>query len=192
MSTRTRPWPPGMPCWADLTVPDLAAATAFYSAVLGWSFDEPSAEFGGYVIAQAGGGAAAGVGPQQQPGVPPAWTLYLASDDVDATAAAVTSHGGTLLLPPGDVGGLGRLCVAADPTGAVFGVWQHGTHIGAGVVNEPGALSWDDLRTTDPSAAIAFYSAVFGWTTDPWRRPARTTRCSTRRATRPRWAGSAA
>ncbi|MGY1809794.1 VOC family protein [Blastococcus sp. SYSU D00669] len=167
MSTRTSPWPAGMPCWADLTVPDVPAATAFYGAVLGWSFDEPSAEFGGYVIGQVGGAAAAGVGPQQQPGVPPAWTLYLASDDVDATAAAITAAGGTLLLPPGDVGPLGRLCVAADPSGAVFGVWEHGTHIGAGVVNEPGALSWDDLRSTDPTAATAFYATVFGWTTQP-------------------------
>jgi predicted enzyme related to lactoylglutathione lyase len=59
------------------------------------------------------------------------------------------------------------MLVAADPAGAVFGVWQHGVHIGAGVVNEPGGLAWEDLRSTDPAAATAFYGSVFGWRTTP-------------------------
>ena len=167
MSIRTSPWPAGVPCWADLTVPDVAAARGFYGAVLGWTFQDSGDEYGGYVIGQARGAAAAGIGPQQQEGVPAAWTLYLASDDVDKTAAAVAEHGGTLLLPPGDVGPLGRMCIAADPSGAVFGVWQAGTHIGASLVNEPGGLCWDDLRSTDPDAARAMYVAVFGYTTAP-------------------------
>src|SRR6478735_4391347 len=48
MSIRTKPWPNGVPCWADLTVPDVAAAQAFYGAVLGWEFAPPNEEFGGY------------------------------------------------------------------------------------------------------------------------------------------------
>jgi predicted enzyme related to lactoylglutathione lyase len=144
-------------------VPDVAAARAFYEAVLGWRFADSGAEYGGYVIAQVGDAAAAGIGPLPQEDAPAAWTLYLASDDVEATAAAVAARGGTVLLPPGDVGPMGRLAIAADPTGAVFGIWQHGVHIGAGVVNEPGGLSWEDLRTTDPAAAQAFYADVFGW-----------------------------
>jgi predicted enzyme related to lactoylglutathione lyase len=163
MSIRSTPWPAGVPCWADLTVPDVAAARAFYGPVLGWRFAYSGEEYGGYVIAQVGDAAAAGIGPLQQDGAPAAWTLYLASDDVDATAAAVTAAGGALLLPPGDVGPMGRLAIAADPAGAVFGIWQHGVHIGAGVVNEPGGLSWEDLRSTDPASAQAFYAGVFGW-----------------------------
>ena len=31
------------------------------------------------------------------------------------------------------------------------------------MVNEPGALTWADLATTDAQAAQAFYSAVLGW-----------------------------
>ena len=30
-----------------------------------------------------------------------------------------------------------------------------------------GAPSWADLSTTDETGAIAFYSAIFGWTDDP-------------------------
>ncbi len=167
MTTRTSPWPAGTPCWTDLTVPDVAAAQAFYAAVLGWEFAETGAEFGGYVIAHVRDVPTAGIGPQQ-PGVPPAWTLYLASDDADATAAAVAEHGGTVVLEPGDVGPLGRMLLAADPTGAVFGVWQAGSHIGAGLVNEPGGLTWEDLRSTDPDVARPFYSGVFGYHHDPF------------------------
>jgi predicted enzyme related to lactoylglutathione lyase len=167
MSIRTSPWPTGIPCWADLTVPDVAAARRFYSAVLGWVFQDTGEEYGGYVIAQVHGTAAAGVGPLPQPGMPSAWTLYFATDDVEKTAAAVTEHGGTVLLAPGDVGPLGRMCIAADPTGAAFGVWQAGTHIGAGVVNEPGGMTWEDLRSTDPARAQAFYTALFGYRVDP-------------------------
>lgn len=168
MSIRTSPWPAGVPCWADLSVPDLDAAKAFYADVLGWSFTDSGDEYGGYAIAQVQGEAAAGIGPQQQPGRPAAWTLYLASDDVDATAAAITEAGGAVLLPPGDVGPLGRLCIAADPSGAVFGVWQAGEHIGAAITGEPGGLVWEDLRSSAPDAARAFYRAAFGLRTEPF------------------------
>ena len=166
MSRHTEPWPAGTPCWADLSVPDVAAASRFYSEVLGWSVVDPGPEYGGYVIAQVDGDAAAGIGPQSDPG-PVAWTLYFASEDADATAAAVTEAGGTVLLPAGDVGPLGRMFLAADPTGAVFGVWQAGVHIGAGVVNEPGGIAWEDLRTSEPDAAREFYSQVFDFAHSP-------------------------
>ena len=166
MSIRTSRWPAGVPCWADLTAPDVEAAKAFYADVLGWSFAATEEEYGGYAIAQVGDAPAAGIGPQQE-GAPPAWTVYLASDDADATAAAVTEAGGTVILPPGDVGPLGRMFIGLDPTGAAFGVWQAGTHIGASVVNEPGGITWEDLRTPDADTARTFYSKVFGFHYDP-------------------------
>jgi hypothetical protein len=59
------------------------------------------------------------------------------------------------------------MIAASDPSGAVFGVWQAGEHIGAGIVNEPGGLTWEDLRSTDPAAAKTFYASVFGYEFDP-------------------------
>lgn len=165
MSIRTSPWPAGVPCWTDLVTPDVEAAQRFYAAVMGWDFAGTGEEYGGYVIAQVRGAAAAGIGPVPEGGQP-AWTLYLASDDADATATAVRDHGGTMLVAPGDVGPLGRMFLAADPTGAVFGVWQAGSHIGASLVNEPGGLSWEDLRSPDPDKAREFYVEVFGYRTD--------------------------
>jgi predicted enzyme related to lactoylglutathione lyase len=168
VTTRTTPWPAGVPCWTDLSTPDLDAAQAFYGAVLGWDFERPAgAEYGGYVIAQVRGSAAAGLGPIQSPGMPAAWTLYIASDDVERTASAIAEHGGTIVLPPGQVGPMGSLLVGLDPTGAPFGVWQAGEHIGAGIANEPGGLIWEDLRSPDPDRAASFYAGVFGWETQP-------------------------
>lgn len=166
MTKRTSPWPAGVPCWADLMVPDVAVAARFYETVLGWTVPEPDEQYGGYVVAHVDGAAAAGIGPEQ-PGARTAWTLYVATDDADASMAAVAEAGGTVLLPPGDVGPLGRMGIAVDPSGAVFGLWQAGTMIGAAHVNAPGGLTWEDLRSTDPHAAMAFYSAVFGYRTDP-------------------------
>jgi predicted enzyme related to lactoylglutathione lyase len=166
MSIRTSRWPDGVPCWADLGVPDVAAAKRFYTEVLGWSYRSTEIEFGDYTIAEVQGAAAAGIGPLPR-GAPATWTLFLAGDDVDKIATATPVHGGQVLLPPHDVGTLGRMFIAADPSGARFGVWQAGTHIGAAVVNEPGAITWEDLRSPEPDAARSFYCQIFGHHTEP-------------------------
>jgi predicted enzyme related to lactoylglutathione lyase len=54
------------------------------------------------------------------------------------------------------------MLVAADPTGAVLGVWEPGRHTGARLVNEPGAMIWNELATTNAARAREFYAAVFG------------------------------
>ncbi|WP_298806107.1 VOC family protein [uncultured Pseudokineococcus sp.] len=166
MTLRTEPRPAGTPCWIDVAVSDVRASSDFYAAVLGWDVAEPDEQHGGYVIASVDGAAAAGIGPKQDPDAPSAWTLHLATDDADATAAAAVEHGGVVLLPPGDVGPLGRLAVLADPTGATVGLWQAGTHIGCGVVDAPGGLVWEDLRSPAPDIARAFYAGVFGYSTE--------------------------
>ena len=103
MSIRDTTWPAGTPCWADLSVPDLPKAVEFYSAVLGWSLVDSGEEFGHYHIAQVKGHAAAGVGPVMAEGQPSFWTLYIASDDTDATAKLIADNGGTVIMPPMDV-----------------------------------------------------------------------------------------
>jgi predicted enzyme related to lactoylglutathione lyase len=167
MSTRTDPWPAGTPCWVDLSVPDVAAAVAFYADVIGWTFVDTGADYGGYHIAQVDGRAAAGVGPIMQEGQPAAWTVYLASDDVDATAKVIGEHGGSIFAGPMDIPDNGRMLIAADPTGGVFGVWQQTGMIGSMVVDEPGAFVWDDARLHDVEAGKRFYADVFGFTYAP-------------------------
>ena len=165
MSIRTSPWPNGVPCWADVSATDVRASSAFYRAVFGWEIPEPDEQWGGYVTAEARGAMAAGIGPVDEGGRP-SWTLYLAADDAQALGDRAGEHGGTALTPVIDVGPLGRMAILADPSGAPFGLWQAGTMIGAGLVNEPGGLVWEDLRSADPDAARSFHRALFGYEYD--------------------------
>jgi predicted enzyme related to lactoylglutathione lyase len=167
MSHHDTPWPAGTPCWVDIAVPDVAAATAFYGAVLGWSFVDHGEQFGHYHFAQAGGRAVAAIGPLAQRDRPSSWTVYLATDDADATAELITEHGGSLLLGPAGVAGNGRAAIALDPTGGAFGVWQPTGMIGFGITDEPGAVVWTDARLSDVGRGAEFFAAVFGHTVEP-------------------------
>ncbi len=163
MPIRSQPWPQGTPCWVDLAAADVAASTAFYGSVMGWSFVDSGEEYGHYTMCQVDGHDAAGIGAKQDPNQPTVWTVYFACDDVATTAAAVTAHGGTVLMDPFDVGDTGRMTVAMDPAGAAFGLWQARGTIGSEVYNEPGGLTWEDARLGDVAAGRDFYRAVFGY-----------------------------
>lgn len=165
MTTRDTAWPKGTPNWVDLSTPDPAAAQQFYSRLFGWKIVDTGEQFGHYGIAELDGKQVAGIG-GQQPGQeqPPAWTTYLATDDIAATAEAITANGGTVVAGPFPIEGSGQMAVAQDPAGAYFGVWQAEGMIGCARVNEPGTLIWNECMTRDAPAARAFYGAVFGHT----------------------------
>ena len=159
---RSTPWPAGAPAWLDVTTPDIPAAQRFYGGLLGWTFTEGDPQYGGYCLAEVDGAAAAGMAPAME-GMPPAWTLYFAVDDARSTAAAVRAAGGAVLFDVMDIGDSGTMFVGADPAGAAFGAWQAKDMTGCAVFNEPGGLSWEDLRSKDPDASKAFYAEVLGW-----------------------------
>lgn len=165
MTVREEPWPDGTPAWVDLMVADRHRARDFYGPLFGWEFDEGGPETGYYTMAHKNGQPVAGIGEpmEGQPGMPPAWTTYIAVDDVDASASKVKDAGGQLFLEPMDVMDFGRMAIAADPTGAVFGMWQSGSHTGANLVNEPDGLTWNEVLTRDYCVAQDFYAKVFGY-----------------------------
>ena len=152
----------GVPSWVDLGTADLAKAGAFYSALFGWTVQEGPPESGGYAIAELRGRPVAGLGPQQNPG-PPVWATYVNVDDAAAVVAKATGAGGMVIVPTMEVMDVGTMAFFADPVGAVIGVWEPKLHKGAGIVNEPGTLTWNELVTTDTDAAAKFYAEVFGW-----------------------------
>ncbi|GAB2689499.1 VOC family protein [Thalassiella azotivora] len=168
MSIRHESWPPGTPAWVDLMVPDLQRAREFYGELLGWEVPEGSPEFGNYTSALVGGEAVAGLGegPPGGEGPPSQWTTYLAVESVDDACAGLKVNGGQVLMEPMTVGDFGRMAVAVDPAGAVFGMWQSGTHTGANRVNEPGGVVWNEVLTGDDDRARRFYAEVFGWSYD--------------------------
>jgi hypothetical protein len=55
------------------------------------------------------------------------------------------------------------MAVAADPGGAVFGIWQGQAHTGVGLANEPGSLCWNENIGGAYDQNQAFYQAVFGY-----------------------------
>ena len=157
----------GTPCWVDVTSTDLDAALAFYEGLFGWESERTTQpEAGGYTMFSLRDKYVAAASPPQQEGIPSHWTTYLASDDVDDTAAKIREAGGTVFMDPFDVFDSGRMTVAQDPTGATFGVWQAKEHIGAQLANEPGTLIWNQCQTPDPVRAAEFYQAVFGYEVD--------------------------
>jgi predicted enzyme related to lactoylglutathione lyase len=153
----------GVPSWIDIGSPDPQGTAEFYGALFGWEAPEGPPENGGYRVAMVGDRAVAGIGPQQNPG-PPVWATYIAVENADEVVAKVLAAGGRVLAPAMDVLDVGRMAVCSDPQGAVFSLWQAGTHPGAQLVNEPGTWSWSELLTTDVEAAKSFYGEVFGWT----------------------------
>jgi|tagenome__1003787_1003787.scaffolds.fasta_scaffold20770740_2 predicted enzyme related to lactoylglutathione lyase len=156
----------GVPCWVDTTQPDPDGAAAFYGDLLGWEIENvmpPDAPVK-YLIARIGGGDVAAISSPVREAPPKAtWNTYVWVDDADATAAKVREAGGAVLNEPFDVMDFGRMGVFADPSGAVFCVWQPKEHRGAAVVNEPGSLNFNTLNTRDVEGASRFYGAVFGW-----------------------------
>jgi uncharacterized protein len=155
---------PGSPSWVDLASPDPADASRFYAGLFGWSIVEGPPEAGGYRMCEIDGKAVAGISMQMNPDMPPWWTTYISVANADETAAAITDDGGSVVMEPFDVLDVGRMAVAADPTGAMFSIWQPRLHIGAGIRNDANTLCWNELTTRDPQRSIEFYGAVFGWT----------------------------
>ncbi|MDQ0785456.1 VOC family protein [Streptomyces sp. B3I8] len=158
--------PEGTPIWADAMFSELEGAKSFYGDVLGWTFGEASSEYGNYTQAFADGKAAAAVVPPM-PGQEghSAWCLYLASSDAEATVGRIRDNGGEVLLEPMRVGDFGTMALAREPSGAVFGVWQGGTHEGFEASGVPGAYCWAEVFTREPEKSDAFFTAVFPYRT---------------------------
>jgi predicted enzyme related to lactoylglutathione lyase len=155
----------GTPSWADHSSSDPEAAASFYSGIFGWETENvmPPDAGGQYFMARVRGRDVAALSSQMSPG-PVVWTTYITVDDADATAAKVQDAGGRVLAEPFDVFDSGRMAILQDSQGAILSLWQPRAHIGAGLVNAPGALSWNDLVTPDVEASAAFYRDLFGWT----------------------------
>lgn len=164
-------YPAGVPCWIDIVQPDFDATMAFYGELFGWDFEvrTPPGVPSAYAYARKDGLVVGGVGgPPAGENEPSGWTTYIWVDSADETAAAVVAHGGKVLLAPTDIPRAGRVAQCADPSGAVFGLWQAAENRGAELVNAPGSWNFTDLTTPDVRAAEEFYGGVFGWERDPF------------------------
>jgi predicted enzyme related to lactoylglutathione lyase len=168
MGERTS-YKPGTFCWIDLSTTDQEAAKTFYQGLFGWDCEDlPVGDGVVYSMMRVDGHDVAAISPQpemmREAGAPPFWNSYVSVDDADAVAAKAKAGGATLMAEPFDVMSVGRMAVVQDPQGAAFMLWQPRESIGAGLVNAPGALTLNQLNTSDPEAAGRFYADLFGWT----------------------------
>ncbi|MFB7306597.1 VOC family protein [Streptomyces sp. NPDC056192] len=153
------------PCWVDVQLPDLEAGKRFYGELFGWTFraGEEVDRGGPCVDALSGGKLVAALAAKQDGRMPTAWGIYFATDDIAATVTRIRQAGGQVITEPVRVGGAGVLAQAADPGGAVFGVWQAGDRGGFQKQNEPGSFCWTEVYTRHKDRVDAFYEQVFGF-----------------------------
>jgi predicted enzyme related to lactoylglutathione lyase len=168
----------GSHVWYELMTPDSDGAAKFYGeAVPGWAIGEAIGGDQDYrMIGRSDGGFAGGVlkltSEMQSHGARPIWLGYIGVDDVDAIVAAITSRGGKLLMPAFDIP-QGRIAMVADPQGNPFYIMKPippaDKPDGQSDVFSPTEeqrIAWNELTTSDPAAARAFYGDLFGWTSD--------------------------
>ncbi|MET7860423.1 VOC family protein [Streptomyces sp. NPDC005318] len=161
---------PSTPCWVDVQLPDLEAGKRFYGELFGWTFRSgKDADTDGtyadapYADALSDGKLVAAFAAKRDGRMPTAWGIYFATDDIAATVDRIRRAGGQVITEPVRAGSAGVLAQAADPGGAVFGLWQAGVRGGFEKQNEPGSFCWTEVYTRRKDRVDAFYEDVFGF-----------------------------
>jgi uncharacterized protein len=155
--------------WYELMTTDPKAAETFYRGVIGWGAQDAGMPDMSYTLLTAGAIPVAGLMavPQRalDAGARPAWTGYVAVDDVDASAAQAKQDGAAIHVAPDDIPGVGRFAVISDPQGAAICLFKSTMEPGQPPApGTPGTVGWHELYTTDREAGFAFYAKLFGWT----------------------------
>ncbi|WP_086731122.1 VOC family protein [Streptomyces carpinensis] len=150
----------GVPCWVDAQLPDVEAGQRFYGELFGWTFEAKEA-YGGSVLARLDGEPVATLTPKTDGRMPTVWTVFFSTPDTGALGGRIRAAGGQTLGDARTVGHFGAAALAADPEGAVFGLWQPERHAGFGRRHEPGTFGWVQLYARDTEAANAFYGGLF-------------------------------
>ncbi|WP_031478740.1 VOC family protein [Streptomyces bicolor] len=149
----------GVPCWVDAQLPDVEAGKRFYGELFGWDFEEA---YDSTVWALKDGERVAALARKPDGRLPSVWTVYFATPDARALGQRIRAAGGQVVIPPVPVGaGLGSAALVTDPEGAVFALWQPGSHPGFGKRHEPGTFGWAELYARDTEIANAFYGGLF-------------------------------
>lgn len=155
--------------WYDYNANDVDKALAFYTEVVGWKAqpwdgadaDDPYTMFA--VGEKSIGGVVELADDAREMGAPPHWLAHITVDDLDVSRAKAEELGATVYTQE-EMPEVGRFAILADPTGAVFSMFQPSSDDGGGLSPDtPGAFSWHELYTEDLDGAWDFYTKVFGW-----------------------------
>ena len=159
--------------WYELMTSDVSAAQAFYGPLLGWQFTDSGQADRNYQLATMNGNNICGFMPvPESADMPPCWMGYLGVNNVDSAVADIINAGGTAHMDPFDVKNVGRIAFVSDPQGAMFYVMHAERSSSEPDGNSPpfaaeqpmiGHCAWNELMTSDQSAALSFYSRQFSW-----------------------------
>jgi uncharacterized protein len=155
--------------WYELMTPDMAAAKAFYTKVVGFGARDASSPGMPYTLLTAGetgvGGLMMLAADARHMGAQPRWLGYVAVEDVDASVRRIKELGGSVHIPPADIPDIGRFAVVADPQAATLALIKPlGTEdLQADVLDKPGRVGWHELLAADGANAFILYSELFGW-----------------------------
>lgn len=168
MSERTE-YKPGTFCWPELVATDANKAKEFYKTLFNWEItDNPMGDDQIYSVTRLKEKEVGGIyqmySEQAEQGVPTHWASYVSVTSVDETVKKAKELGANIVVEPMDVTDAGRMAAAIDPVGAMISFWQPFKHIGAEIVNENGALLWNELATNETDKAGEFYCDLLGWT----------------------------
>jgi uncharacterized protein len=105
-------------CWNELVTPDVEAAAAFFSGLLGWGYEIESS---GYRTILGAGGPAGGI--RERDEAPADWLTYFPVESAEAAARVAETLGGRR-LGPAERSPFGRAVLIADPQGAAFGLFE--------------------------------------------------------------------
>ena len=151
--------------WYEDTTKDPRGAIAFYSDVVGWKTEPYKGEDYTMWVSQQGplGGVMKPSQEASREGARASWMAHVQVDDVDATVARARELGGRILHDATDIPEVGRFAVIADPQGATLSVFKPTGDMPLHDVTKEGEFCWNELVTSDPAAALEFYSALLGW-----------------------------
>ena len=164
MSERTS-HKPGTFCWVDLSTSDADAAKAFYGALFGWEFEDmPVGEGMTYTMARKQGKDVAALSQGDEPAALEQLRLRRATRRTPRarrrrTAAPCWRPRSTSSTPAAWPSCRTRRA-RSSPSGS------RKAHIGAALVNETGAFTWNDLSTPNIGQAASFYEGWIGWRTE--------------------------
>lgn len=109
--------------YVEINSPDLEKSAAFFSAVFDWqlrTFADP-----GYLVAAAGDGPGIDTGLMTSADGAPRSVPIIRVPSLDTVRRVVEQHGGTVVVQPFVIAGVGRGCYVVDPAGVLVGLHEY-------------------------------------------------------------------
>lgn len=121
----------GSPFWYETHTTDIDAVRTFFTELVGWTYqpNQMGPDLVYYVanhpdevepMQQQTAGLMQQMPSAAEAGVPSMWVVYFNVDDADTTAKRAVELGGSIVMGPHDIPGVGRAVSIADPQGALF------------------------------------------------------------------------